>query len=116
MINGKWLSAVSLALAGGMIAVFVPLAGASELDSHPIAFNVPAQSLDTALVAYAEQAQVQLIVAADALKGHRAREVTGLYDASTALRNLLAQSGLYFEVTAPNTVTVRKRGRDNLKQ
>jgi heme acquisition protein HasR len=74
-----------------------------------IRFDIPSQSLSTALLAYAEQANVQLIVPAEALAGLKAIALSGEFDAQTALRALLAQSNLGFEVTGPRTITVMRK-------
>lgn len=81
---------------------------AGEAD-RKIRFNIPSQALSTALIAYAEQAKVQLIVPAEALAGLKAMTLSGEFDAQTALRALLAQSNLGFEVTGPRTITVRRK-------
>lgn len=74
-----------------------------------IRFDIPSQALSTALIAYAEQANVQLIVPAEALAGLTAMALRGEFDAKTALGTLLAQSNLGFEVTGPRTITVRRK-------
>ena len=89
------------------------LLGASSLDEREIQFNIPGQPIDGALIAYAQQAHVQLVVSASILKGLRASSVIGSYDAQKALSILLGQSGLLFEVIGPNTITIRLKTDKN---
>jgi iron complex outermembrane receptor protein len=82
---------------------------ANSVGDHKISFNVPVQAMDTALVAFAGQAHVQLVVATNALKGLPASGVAGDYDPPTALTILLRDTGLEFQFTGPETVTVRPK-------
>jgi iron complex outermembrane recepter protein len=74
------------------------LAGASlmVLSSPALAtdYKVPAGDLKAALHAFAMQADVQIIVADDAVRGARTRGVSGEYSADAALSRILAGTGL----------------------
>lgn len=92
------------------------IAIADEMKS-PYIFNVPPQSLATALLAYSEQAGVQLVVQPEITKGIVSRGVSGKLDREGALGNLLSGTDLDFYFTSDNTVVVHKKGEAlNLNQ
>jgi len=70
-----------------------------------IAFNIPAQPLDSALIAFAKQAHVQVVIAPFATQGMSAPAVTGSLSAGAALTELLDASGLRYQEFG-DTVTV----------
>jgi hypothetical protein len=84
-------------------------AQAYSLDGRVVQFSVPVQPIETALIAYAEQAQVQLVVSNTILNGLGVRGLSGNYDRQTALGILLRDTGLDFQITGPDTVTVTKK-------
>ncbi len=73
----------------------------------PIAFDIPAQSLETALLRFSEQARIQVVVANGAARGAVASQVKGEYSAGEALQLLLKESGLAYEVTGERTIAIR---------
>ncbi len=96
-------------LLSALFAVSATPLFANSVADHMIPFNVPVQAIDTALVAFAGQAHVQLVVATNALKGLPASGVAGNYDPQTALTILLRDTDLEFQFTGPETVTVRPK-------
>lgn len=69
-------------------------------------FKIPAQPIELALLAYSEQAGVQLIMAADVAAGIQSNAVTGEMDIAVALNKLLNTTGLSYEFSGPDTVTI----------
>ena len=73
-----------------------------------VAFSIPAQSLDTALTAFADQAGIRLLVASDSVVGLRAQGLSGTMTLEGALKRLLAGSGLRYRFTDARTVSVER--------
>lgn len=73
-----------------------------------VAFNIPAQSLDTALTTFADQAGIRLLVASDTVVGLRAQGLSSTMTLDGALRRLLAGSGLRYRFTDSRTVSVER--------
>ena len=71
-----------------------------------VAFNIPAQELDSALVAFAEQSKMQIVVQAAVLRGLKTSGVAGDYSTNEALNSLLNKSGLQYRFTGANTIAV----------
>lgn len=69
-------------------------------------FAIPPQSLETALVSYAEQARLQIIFRADLLEGHYSPGLNGSYTVSAATMALLAKTGFSLHFVGPRTVVV----------
>ena len=98
------------AIAGTAAIVFWAVAStAAPSSTAKLDFDVPIQPVDTALIVFAKQAHIQLVVAPDALKGLPETGISGSYDMSTALQLLLRNTDLEFQFTAPATVTVRPK-------
>lgn len=86
--------------------------GADELATSS-QFNIPAQPLNAALVAFSEQADIQLVVQTDNVNGLESRGVTGRHSAREALTLLLADSGLTYKLVGNDTIAVSKTGGNN---
>lgn len=71
-----------------------------------IAFDIPAQPLESALIEFSRQANVQLIMSTNALRGYATRGLKGEEAARSALMKLLADTDLEF-VANGNTVQIR---------
>ncbi len=71
-----------------------------------IDFNIPAQSVDTALLAYSDLADMQMIVDADTVRGKQSPGATGRMDIAKALDSILQSTGLSYEFMSSNTVTI----------
>ncbi len=78
---------------------------AASLDA-PAAFDIPAQALDTALLAYSRQSGIQIIAASEALSNKRAPAINGVIPARAALVSLLADTGLSFARVTDDLVTI----------
>jgi outer membrane receptor protein involved in Fe transport len=85
---------------------------AAPMDA-PISFDIPAQSLDTAVLAYSQQTGLQ-VVSSGPLLAHKATTgVQGMYTPREALRELLRQSDLSFVVPNQQTITIVPRPIEN---
>ncbi|MFT2091017.1 TonB-dependent receptor domain-containing protein [Paraglaciecola sp. 2405UD69-4] len=72
-------------------------------------FDIPKQSLASALLIYSEQSGVQISVDAESVEGMSSRAVSGQRVSIDALNELLMNSGLTYSVVDDNTVVVIKQ-------
>lgn len=75
-------------------------------------FSIPPQLLSTALLAYAEQAGLQIIFRTDLLQGYRSPGIHGTYTIADATLALLAETGFSIEFVGPRTAVVAAAGAD----
>jgi iron complex outermembrane receptor protein len=99
------LSALSLALT---LSLGTPAARAA-----PVEFHIPAQSLERALRAFAEQSNAELLYAPDLVRSRDAAAVDGSLEPEAALQQLLAGSGLVFERSATGAFLLSAAGARN---
>lgn len=78
---------------------------ASEINAEHT-FDIPAQSLTTALAQFGVQAGLQVTVDGALARNHDAPAINGTMRASTALQTLLRGSGLDYDVTSDGTVVI----------
>ncbi|KRB80657.1 hypothetical protein ASE00_16600 [Sphingomonas sp. Root710] len=81
-------------------------AAAAQQSRDPIAFNIPAQDMEGALLAFAKVANVQLAVNAAKLRGMTAPAVVGRFTPSQALVALLRASQLHYTWIGTSTLAV----------
>jgi iron complex outermembrane recepter protein len=74
----------------------------------PHDFNIPPQALASALKAYAQDTNLQLLYPSEIVQGLQSKGVVGQHTPQEALTILLQGSGLSFRFTDSNTVTVTK--------
>lgn len=77
-------------------------------ERKPMAFDIDAQPLDSALNQFGRQAGLQVTMPAAAAAGQRSAGVSGRFTPGAALARLLAGTGLVYEFTAPDTVSISK--------
>jgi iron complex outermembrane recepter protein len=95
------------ALSGLLTVTLFAAAAAVAQDSQKRAdFNIAPQALDTALIEFADQADVQLAVSAERIAGLRTKGVRGAFTHEGALRSLLADTGLTFRAIGERTYSV----------
>ena len=75
-------------------------------------FDIPAQPLSQALTAFGRQSGLQIAVDSAAVAGKASAGVSGSMTADEALRQLLAGSGLTYQFTSGNAVTIAGGTRD----
>ncbi len=74
-----------------------------------IDFDIPAQPLATALIAFGKQANVQVLTSGGAIARFRSNGVQGSYPVAEALRLLLQGTNLDYRFTGEGTVAVTPR-------
>ncbi len=71
-------------------------------------FNIPAQSLNNALMRFASSAKLTLIFSADSIRGLNAPALSGTMTAEHALQQLLKDSGFTYRFVDAETVTLQR--------
>lgn len=84
----------------------VACAVASPVLAQSITFDIPAQSVSSAVREAARQANVQIVVSGSVAQGHRSKAVSGQMSIEQALTKMLENTGLVVSNTAPNTFVV----------
>jgi iron complex outermembrane recepter protein len=94
----------ALTLAGSFVlqAVMAP----AWAESAERSFDIPAQSLAGAIAAFGRQSGLQVSIAASDARGRRSQPVRGSHAPETALRLMLAGTGLSHRFSGARTVTV----------
>lgn len=103
--NAASLLAAALALnsTSAVLAQEPPLEAQA---SRTATFDIPSQPLAQALTAFGRQSNMQIAVDTAAVAGKTSGSVNGTMTAEQALRQLLAGSGLTYQFTSANAVTV----------
>ena len=81
------------------------MAKAEGLD-EPAEFDIPAQGLDSALLAFSEQGKIQVVVSTDAVSGQETEGIEGEHTPREALEQILASTGLIYSSVGLETVAV----------
>ncbi len=97
MASGLPATAVGMMLAAPMVA-----------QAQQVAFNIPQQALGSALIAFGQQSQWQLLYSPEQISGLRSSAVKGSLEPDAALRQLLGGTGLGYSVNG-TTVTISGR-------
>jgi outer membrane receptor protein involved in Fe transport len=88
--------------------MFAAALGPSALAGpRPVAVDVPAGSLDTALATLAGQTGQQVLYTADLVAGRQAPAIRGAFTAEEALQRVLAGSGIVARRTGPNVLVLQ---------
>ncbi len=77
-------------------------------DPAPRSFDIPAQSLEGALIAFGTQSGIEVLFNSDTSKDLRSPGVSGTHIPDHALRLLLAGTGLTAKVTSTGAVTIER--------
>ncbi|MEQ1635171.1 MAG: TonB-dependent receptor [Methylococcales bacterium] len=97
------LHGVMTALLGGVLLSGQAVA---EPSRH---YNIPARSLNNALMQFAADAKLELIFTADKVRGINAKSLNGNMTHAQALQQLLQNSGYTYRFVNDHTVTVEKQ-------
>jgi len=81
---------------------------ASAAEGAVRTFNIPAQSLAGALIAFGEQSGVQFSMGSDLVGGKMSPGLTGRYRVDDALKILLDGSGLSYRYTGRDAIAIEK--------
>ena len=99
---------------GGARAADAPMAPtvetAAEIAQSGVArtFDIPAQDLNAALLAFTERAGLQVVYDVDMVAGLQSSPLKGEFTPQAGLTRLLAGTGLIFEVSGGNRVTLAR--------
>jgi len=83
---------------------------AQAAEGEPRAFDIPAGDLQSALLAFSQAVDLQLLYPAELTAGLQTRGVRGTHTPEQALRRLLAGTGLRYRFTDAGTVTLAQAG------
>jgi outer membrane receptor for ferric coprogen and ferric-rhodotorulic acid len=89
------------------VAMIAPLS--AQVSAQEIDFDVPAQSLSSALQVFGQQANLQLLYSADDTQSLKSSALRGRYEPREAIGVLLKGTGLAYSLQG-NTLTVTGRG------
>lgn len=103
---GLLLATTSLAMAVPAWAQTTPPSTSQSPQPHD--FNIPAQPLADALIAFGRQAGLQVSVDASSVRGLSAAGVAGSLTSDQALGRLLAGTGFGYRILGGNVVTLQK--------
>lgn len=78
-----------------------------------MAFNIPSQDLNSAVLAFAQRAGVRVFYDTAKLRGRQAPAVAGSMAPQAALSRLLAGSGLTYQFTSPTAVKISSPQADS---
>jgi iron complex outermembrane recepter protein len=103
-----------------IVATFLILSGSVWADegsglSKRHDFKIPAQPLDTALLAFSDQAKVQVLMWAGVREDARSPGVSGELTSLAALKAILGDTGLAFQEIDKETVAIVASGRAQLR-
>ena len=106
-LQGRYRNTLSLRACMLILVVFAAttVVEAEGLD-EPAEFDIPAQGLDSALLAFSEQGKIQVVVSTDAVSGRETDGVEGEHTPREALEHLLANAGLTYSTVGLETVAV----------
>ena len=98
-------STLLLGLLAGL-ATCLPIAHAQDLSAREQPYDIPAQGLAEALIAYSDQSGVQVVTSGYDLVDRSTAGIRGNYAAATALDALLAGSGMEYRIVGESTVAL----------
>lgn len=81
--------------------------------SSGVSFTISAQSLESALVAFSRQSDVQLLYDANLVTGRRSSAVSGRFPPLRAIRMLLRGTGLEVRHAGVGAITLARAARDS---
>ena len=105
-VSKRYLSIVKclLTLAPGL--VLTPLAVLADSLDEPTSFEIDAQALDTALIEFSEQADIQLVVRGELVADLKSDGLRGEFTPRRALAVLLGDTGLTYTAIGEDSVAV----------
>ena len=93
-------------LCAGLLAPLAVRAQTPAMAGPVLEFNIPAQSLNSALLDFAERAGLELVYDFALVEGRRNSPLNGAYTASEGLDRLLADSGINYQFNSANSVSL----------
>ena len=95
-----------LTLCAGLLAPLAARARTPAMAGPVLEFNIPAQNLNSALLDFAERADLELVYDFALVEGRRNPPLNGAYTASEGLDRLLADSGINYQFNSANSVSL----------
>jgi len=89
------------------LALTLPLMG--QVQAQEVTFNIPAQPLATALQAFGQQANMQVLYSPDDIKGKRSNALNGKQDPAQGIAELLNGTGVSYNLQG-SSVTILTPG------
>ncbi len=105
-LGGVAGSALMLALLAGVASAPLALSSPALAQQGAVAFNIPAQDLNSAILSFAQKAGVRVLFDTARFRGMRSSAVSGTMSPSEALGRLLSGTGLSYNFSGPNRVTI----------
>ena len=87
------------------------LLGSSMAQAAPVALNIPAQSLASALNEFGKQANLQVLYSPDQVQGIKSRTVSGSLEPVKALETLLQGSGISYQLNGDTVILSAPQGK-----
>lgn len=100
---------LGLAIALGSAGLAAPLQAQAAAQAQVYRFEIPAQSLDSALAAFSAVTRVQVLVPGEFTQGLRSSGLKGSYPQDQALARLLQGTGLSASVIDADSVTLERQ-------
>jgi outer membrane receptor protein involved in Fe transport len=95
--NGRLRIGLGALGACAIASMTYPVSGRTADLNRPVIFSIPSQSIEGALLAFSNQANVQLTIADNHVGRLRSTELRGNWPAELALSKLLEQTGLTYQ-------------------
>ena len=87
------------------------LLGSSIAQATPVALNIPAQSLASALNELGKQANLQILYSPDQVQGIKSHSVSGSLEPVKALESLLQGSGISYQLNGDTVILSAPQGK-----
>lgn len=97
-----------LAVSGVMVCVLSGVVFPLLVAAEPVDFEIPEQSLASALAEFAAKTDLQVLYSGELTRGQRTRGISGRYEPEEALGHLLKESGLEYRFTDHHTITLER--------
>ena len=105
-IKSAMLGSAAMYLALGALGSVCSSVFAQGVSAQTVSFNIPAQSLGSALTSFADRAGVKLLFPSTMVAGKSSAGLSGSLTRQQALSRLLAGTGLTYRFTSADTVTI----------
>ena len=108
-MQNNWIDRFKILLFAAFCAALVGTAAWSADRNSPVSIDIPAQSLDGALLELSKQTSIQLIVNSSLVASLKAERLVGTMSIGEALERLLHGSELGYKWSGDRTVTIAPR-------
>ncbi len=93
-----------------VVAVSFAMSAKAQQTNSQVDFEIPQQTVSSAMISFSEQANMQIIVDASLVEGLQTAGVSGSMQPGAALEAILKQTDLQYEFSGPRTVTIMQGG------